>query len=93
LKRHIKLHTGERNVMWYVKNWFSRSSSLNEHQRVHICEKPYKCDVSEKNFYQLIHLNTHQRLHTGKKPYKREVCEKSFSHSGSLIRHRRVHSG
>ena len=45
--------------------------------RTHAGEKPYKCDVCDKNGNKQSHLTTHMRTHAGKKPYKCDVYDKN----------------
>ena len=72
---------------------FTASSSLHEHERIHLGIKPYKCNVCGKSFTQSVTLDTHLRTHTGEKPYKCDQCDKCFTQSAGLIRHRVAHTG
>ena len=55
--------------------------------RIHTREKPYKCDVCDKNFCWNFHLQAHQRVHTGEKPYKCDMCGKDFGQISHLQAH------
>ncbi|KAM9632968.1 zinc finger protein 397-like isoform 1-T2 [Trichechus inunguis] len=69
------------------------STNTLSYQKVHIEERPYRCDVCGHSFTQHSSLTQHQRIHTGEKPYKCNQCGKAFSLKSYLIIHQRIHSG
>ena len=72
---------------------FNHRGHLNEHNRIHMGEKPYKCKVCGKGFSRNSQLNVHKRMHTGEKPHKCKVCGKSYADRRCLIVHTRKHTG
>ena len=53
---------------------------MTKHTRVHTGDKPYKCNVCQKDFAIKENLDIRKKIHTGKKPYKFDACQKVFLH-------------
>ncbi|XP_056892083.1 zinc finger protein 239-like [Takifugu flavidus] len=56
-------------------------------------DRPFKCDMCEKDFKSKANFQKHLRTHTGEKPYSCSFCSKNFSQRSSLNLHLRIHSG
>jgi uncharacterized Zn-finger protein len=76
---------------------FIVSNSSQKHTRRHTGDKPYKCDIYDKEFSTscTCSLQTHIRTHTGINLINviYSVCGKEFSMNFSLQRHIRTHTG
>ena len=55
--------------------------------QIRIGEKPFKCEVCQKEFIQKCHLKSHQMIHTGEKPFKCKVCLKESMQQHYLNSH------
>ncbi|XP_053695943.1 zinc finger protein 728-like [Sabethes cyaneus] len=68
-------------------------SDLRHHMLLHDGEKPYKCDICSKSFFNASTLKTHYRVHSDENPYRCTTCTKVFDNARSLELHYRTHTG
>ncbi|CAL8085412.1 unnamed protein product [Orchesella dallaii] len=71
---------------------------IKKHALVHLPEneRPFKCEVCGKGFYDKKHFTEHQDIHANKKskPYQCEICGNSFAVKNYLYIHKRLsHQG
>ncbi|XP_058452180.1 zinc finger protein 664-like [Malaya genurostris] len=68
-------------------------NDLRQHMLLHDGEKPYKCDVCSKSFFNASTLKTHYRVHSDENPFRCTTCTKVFDNARSLELHYRTHTG
>ncbi|KAK6491584.1 zinc finger protein 407-like [Huso huso] len=74
---------------------FSEKWALNNHMKLHIGEKPFKCawPTCHYSFLTLSAMKDHYRTHTGEKSFLCDLCGFAGGTRHALTKHRRQHTG
>ncbi|XP_022247379.1 gastrula zinc finger protein XlCGF8.2DB-like [Limulus polyphemus] len=72
---------------------FSSKESLQNHQTIHVGDKPYPCEICFQAFSEKSFLIYHLRTHYNEKPYRCQYCGKSYTLKGNLQIHLQDHEG
>ncbi|XP_017871316.1 PREDICTED: zinc finger protein 33A isoform X2 [Drosophila arizonae] len=77
-----------KNRCGYCGKTFGRRQWLEDHERVHTGERPYKCDQCHATFAQRANLRSHLlATHENKTSFKCNQCERSFKRRRLLANH------
>lgn len=100
-KIHLRSHKGKIIRKRYTKYNCNEcdyetkdKGSLEAHiNKIHLCKRPYMCEVCLKGFYKKKTLKEHILTHKEVKTVTCEICGDSFIHKKTLLEHLRLHSG
>ena len=73
----------------YCEKAFKQCNNRQRHERTHILEKRFKCEICDRGFNAASELKEHKLTHQvpDGKYFKCDLCERGFSHSKSLKSH------
>lgn len=73
---------------------FSSKGNLKTHEKIHVDEKPFKCDFNGcgKAFRSNESLRRHRLSHMGIKPFECSICKSKFASNVSLQEHLSRHT-
>ncbi|GJQ78684.1 hypothetical protein Trydic_g2724 [Trypoxylus dichotomus] len=62
------------------------------HQRRHVGDIRFKCDICNKTFATMHHLKSHKLIHTEEHLYSCDICGKNFKRNSGLQLHKQIHN-
>ena len=94
LKKHMLLHSGEKNYKCNQCPFESyQAGNLQTHMKIH-GEKTIHCKECDWSAFRAWDLKVHmKKTHSGEKPSKCDKCEYSSFDMSHLKRHMKVHAG
>ena len=87
LSLDLKAHTIKKTFQYRYDKGFTQDKIC------HTSQKPFKCDMCNRNFRWLSYLSLHMNTHAEEKPFKCNVCGKSFTQEGTMVIHKKRHTG
>ena len=105
LRTHIRMHhpTKVKIQDSRIKLYYCDDSTCDQkfvlyrdlviHMRKHKGNKPYKCDLCQRQFSVSAHLDVHKkRRHEDIKPYNCDICQKPFYRKKFMLKHFNKHT-
>ncbi|XP_072035761.1 uncharacterized protein [Amphiura filiformis] len=90
-KYHEIEHTGAM-ICHVCGRQFKSKHNLQEHERIHSGQRPYKCGRCDQSFMSVGARRYHMNVHTGDEHWC-DVCNKQFTCKASLDAHKFTHTG
>ncbi|XP_065290848.1 oocyte zinc finger protein XlCOF15-like isoform X1 [Dermacentor albipictus] len=68
----------------------NKKFNMTEHEKLHMGERPFACDVCHRNFPRIRDLRAHSASHANGKTFDCPACGKRFAWPSSMYRHRQA---
>jgi uncharacterized Zn-finger protein len=88
----IKLEI-ETEIKQEPDNTIKEQNVKGMHDKIHIRDLPFRCDICNKGFAAKWRMVYHRRIHLEERPFKCDECTKAFKFQASLRMHKRIHQG